>query len=481
MTTRTPTRDERAARIADLKAWFKSQEAEFANKAFPREVREAWDANTRELEEHEAVFAELSRRDDRVEQLVRSGRFSREDGATFPDRSLPRVAAGASDDPRVRAQLDGALGAIERHVDSGHLTARAADRLDRLVRQNDLLGLGSRYLSAVAERAYLSAFGKLLMYGPTASMRMDREEIDAVQRVTRVEQERAMVEGTGNFGGFAVPFQLDPTVLISSNGAINPIRELATVIEISAFQWRGVAGSVTASYGPEGAEAADSSPTLTQPTITPARGDCFVPVSIELTQDWVGLQQQLAKLISDAKDVADATQFLTGTGVNSPTGILAIGSTGALTTAQRTLSAGAGALAIGDIYAVKENVPARWQTSMEWFLSPTLLDKVFRLVASASTTEPQPMPMGRGGPLVGKNTHEWSTMATAVATGNRVALVGDPTNFTIVDRIGMNIEVIPHLFGPVNRYPTGQRGVFAFWRTGSAVTIPAAFQYLEIQ
>jgi hypothetical protein len=38
-----------------------------------------------------------------------------------------------------------------------------------------------------------------------------------------------MSEATGGAGGFALQFTLDPTILLSSSGALNPFRQLARV------------------------------------------------------------------------------------------------------------------------------------------------------------------------------------------------------------------------------------------------------------
>jgi len=48
-----------------------------------------------------------------------------------------------------------------------------------------------------------------------------------------------------------------------------------------------------------------------------------------------------------------------------------------------------------------------------------------------------------------------------------------------VDRVGMGIELVPHLFGPTNRYPTGQRGILAIWFNNSQVLVPNAFRLLQ--
>jgi predicted phage gp36 major capsid-like protein len=77
-------------------------------------------------------------------------------------------------------------------------------------------------------------------------------------------------------------------------------------------------------------------------------------------------------------------------------------------------------------------------------------------------------------------------MSGAVTTSNSTILImGDFNYFAIVDRVGMNIEFIPHLFGSINRYPTGQRGLFMYWRTSSQVLSPvlsanSAFQSLKV-
>jgi HK97 family phage major capsid protein len=62
---------------------------------------------------------------------------------------------------------------------------------------------------------------------------------------------------------------------------------------------------------------------------------------------------------------------------------------------------------------------------------------------------------------------------------NYSLLLGDFSRFVIVDRVGMSVEYIPTLFGASQR-PTGQRGWYAYWRTGSDVTDGNAFRLLDI-
>jgi hypothetical protein len=49
------------------------------------------------------------------------------------------------------------------------------------------------------------------------------------------------------------------------------------------------------------------------------------------------------------------------------------------------------------------------------------------------------------------------------STGSEIMIVGDfRTCYTIVGRIAMMMEIVQRLFGPTNRFPTGQRGAYAF-------------------
>ena len=375
------------------------------------------------------------------------------------------------------------LHAIERYTAVDVLTPQAADRLDEVIRDRDPLGFGSRYLAAVADLDYNAAFGKILQDPTHGHLRFSAREREAFDRVNGVMLERSLAEGTGSTGGFAVPFALDPSIILTSNGALNPIRQLARVETIATDIWKGVASDgVVASYGAEASAVTDASPTLVQPSIDTERMTIFVPFSIELGQDWFSLQQELLRLMTDAKDVLEATKFLTGAGHGStePLGVLTIGSPG-LTTTQRVLSAGAGAVALADIYSLKQALPARFISSASWAFHPTRLDAVYRFVAAGSTTEPQIMPDGRGGPLLGKTVAEWSTMTTAVTTGSKVGLYGDfKTGYRIIDRLGMTVELIPHLFGAAQgNLPTGQRGLFAIARNSGSVVAPNALRYLE--
>jgi HK97 family phage major capsid protein len=391
------------------------------------------------------------------------------------------VVAGAPDHGDLNSDLSGprqardeALRTVERYSQSGELRSDAADRLDRVIRTRDPLGYGSRYLAAVGSEHYLSAFWKLVKDPTTGHLRFTPQEVQAVQEATAADELRTMSVGVGSAGGFGVPFQLDPSIVLSSAGATSPVRQLARVEDIVTDQWKGVSSDgVVAAYAAELTEASDNSPTLAQPVADTAKGQAWVPFSIELGQDYATLQRELGRLLNDARAVVDATQFLTGTGSNAPKGIL----TG-LTTSQRVQTAGAGAFVLADVYSLKQALPARFQDAAAFTWHPNRIDTIYRFVGGNST-EPPLMP-SREGPLLGKPNHEWSTMATATTTGTKIGIVGDWKHFLIADRIGSTVELVPHVFGSANRFPIGARGLYYYWRTGSEVLAPNAFRYLEV-
>jgi HK97 family phage major capsid protein len=385
----------------------------------------------------------------------------------------------------VRASMDAGLRTIDRHA--GTLSARAADTLETMVRSTDprvnMAGFAGRYIDAVADPDYLQAFTKLVQDPASGHLRMTHAEVAALQHVNEVMAERVMTVGTGSAGGFAIPFTLDPSIQLTSSGSVNPIRDLADVEMIATDVWKGVsADTPTAAYAAELTEASDNSPTLVQPVADTQKGQAFVPVSIELHQDWGTLQAEMARLLNDARDQVDATKFLSGLPASSePVGILSIGQTGALTTTQRVLTAATNVVAIADVYTFSQAVPPRFYENATWLFNRSVGDTFYRFVASGSTSEPPIFPQGRNGPLLGKPQREWSTMASTGASGNKIALLGDFSGYKVCDRIGGTIEVIPHLFGPTNRFPIGARGVYYYWRCGTTVQKPNALRYLELK
>jgi HK97 family phage major capsid protein len=71
----------------------------------------------------------------------------------------------------------------------------------------------------------------------------------------------------------------------------------------------------------------------------------------------------------------------------------------------------------------------------------------------------------------------WNAAATA---NNYIMVLGDFSSYVIVDRVGMSVELVPHLFATGNNRPSGQRGFWAWWRTGADSVDDGAFTLLDL-
>jgi HK97 family phage major capsid protein len=412
--------------------------------------------------------------------LVRWG----DDPGELTDRRGWVTAPGA--DPSLARCRTDALRMLERHQRADVLSARAADTVDGVLRRGDPNAITARYIAAVGNGHYLSAFGKMLGDPQMGHLRFSGEEVEAVREVTwasNAAEMRAVL--TTGATGFPLPLTVDPSIIMSGAGALNPVRDISNVVTIGTHDWQGVSSDgVTAAYVQEGVEATDATPALAGPKINTQQGRAFVQWTIESGQDWPSLQNELLRLVSDARNVTDATAFLTGNGTNQPYGILGGNATYSLTTTQRVLTATTAAYAVADPWALKAALPARFTGDATFAASPATFDATFRFVGGNSTEPYQFAGGDRGGEFLGRPRAEWSAMATTTAgsaTGTKAMIAGNfMAGYKIVDRLGLSAEIIPHMLG-TNRLPLGVRGMYCYWRTGAAVVAQNAFRYLEVK
>jgi HK97 family phage major capsid protein len=224
----------------------------------------------------------------------------------------------------------------------------------------------------------------------------------------------------------------------------------------------------------------DNSPTLAQPTITAARWDAFVPYSWELGQDDPNLTGELVRLIADGRDQLESTKFYSGGGTNEPRGVMS-----GLSATQRVATAGATAFAIGDVYSLKQAVPARWAETTTFVAHPKTFDTAYRFVGGNST-EPEIFDTGRGGPILGRPKAEWSSVGTQwTTTSGTIAIAGDlRAGFMVVDRLGLTAVPVPVLFSGNTAggfgYPNGMSGLAVWGRTGADVINANALRALVV-
>ena len=349
-------------------------------------------------------------------------------------------------------------------------TEYAQDTVARLLAtiDDDLGRLAQRVLLTGSD-LYDRAFGKLMERGVMAAL--DPAEQQAVSR--------ALALGVDAQGGFAVPFQLDPTVILTSNGAINPLRQIARIETITGKEWDGVTSAgVTVTRVSEGTEAGTGDAAFVQPTVRTNRVQGFVPFNIELDVSWAALRTQMTALLMDAKDIEEASAFITGNGTAPQAG----GLIATLLAASVVFTAGTATLAIGDLYNLENQMPPRFRQQSAYLASRTTYNRfrqLFQALASAAFDSWVRPSAGQPATFNGYPAYEQSIMDGTITSNSNVLLQGDFKKYLIVDRVGMGIELIPHLFGPTNRFPTGQRGILAIWFNNAVNLVQNAFRLLR--
>lgn len=343
-----------------------------------------------------------------------------------------------------------------------------------LERADDPSGKLSRHMIAASRPAYRSAFSKLIS---GQSFALTPEEVRSIDHVRAASL-------TDASGGYAVPTVLDPTLILTgTHDGLTPnvVRQLARVRQITGDNLNLVStAGVTAAWATEGSEATDDAPTLSTVSITPYKAHVNVPFTIEIQQDWQGMEADMRGLMMTAKDDLEISAFTTGDGSNKPLGLFYDIYTNY--TGQVQASASSNAFAEADLYAVIEKVAFRYRNRGVWMGNEIIFDKVRQFnVASAGTVWVQ-LAADRPGTILGRTAYGNPQVDGTYGSGeNYVLLYGDIAEaYTIVDRVGMTVELVPHLFGTGNNLPNGMRSLYAYWRTGARIVNSGAVAVLNV-
>lgn len=461
------------SRLAEVETELSNINAAHSGRRFPAEVRENWNRLNAEREELQATIAELDAREKRLRDLAANpnatecadARVSAPSLITAVNPWSTRDTAAALAGPDLRSR------ALDAVAAAPGLDTAARKVATRLVSGTGYASRATQeWALATSDPEYERAFYRLLADPVAGHRSFSSAEHQAYRRVVEL---REMNIGTGADGGhLTMPFQLDPSIVLSSGGSIDPFREVCRRVIISATDtWKGVrSDGVVADWYAEGAEATDDSPTLADVEIGTHRASAFVPLSIELDQDFPRVRAELGVLFADARVQLEAGAFTDGSGTGEPQGIV-----GALGASQTVDTASAGTYTADDAYEIVEAVPARYRARSRVLTNQSTIHTTRRFTAA---DEPEIVP-ATFDTWLGRPLHETSTLDDEVTAGNTLAIAGDFDHAVIVDRTGTSIELVPHLFG-ANGRPSGQRGMFMHWRVGFDVLVPNALRKLVV-
>lgn len=368
-----------------------------------------------------------------------------------------------------RSRALSAVAKMQQSNDSIRSTAT-----DLIERWDDEEGKLSRLVLAISSPEYLRAWSKMAVNPVNTDL--SAAERRALEFSKREQRALSLADPSG---GYLVPFQLDPTVILTSDGSYNDIRRIARQVVATGDVWNGVsAGAVQWSFDPEASEVSDDAPAFAAPAITVRTARGFVPISLEARMDAANIAAEVARLLAQGKDDLEAVKFVLGTAAaNEPIGLItalsaAAGSVVASTTTDT--------FAFNDLYRVQGALAARYRTRAVW-LANNLTYNLIRQASPGGEGVWRDVAGDRPAALLGRPAYEAEALDGTVtaAADNFMAVLGDFDNYVIADRVGMTVDFIPHLFG-ANRRPTGQSGWFAFYRVGADVTNAAAFRVLNV-
>ena len=111
-------------------------------------------------------------------------------------------------------------------------------------------------------------------------------------------------------------------------------------------------------------------------------------------------------------------------------------------------------------------MPARYQSNATWLANGVIFNEI-RGFGAAGAPAPFITELKEEA-LIKRPMAVSSYMDSTHGSGdNYILIVGDFSAYVLADRIGMQVELVPHLFATANNRPSGQRGLFAFYRMGA--------------
>jgi HK97 family phage major capsid protein len=171
----------------------------------------------------------------------------------------------------------------------------------------------------------------------------------------------------------------------------------------------------------------------------------------------------VGQLLADGRNDLEGAALATGSGSGQPFGIVT-----ALTgEASEVASATTDTFALADVNALWDALPARYQTNATWLANPIIYNEI-RGFGAAGAPAPFITELKEEA-LIKRPMAVSSYMDSTYGSGeNYILIVGDFANgYVVASRIGLQVELVPHLFAAANNRPSGQRGLFAWYRMGA--------------
>ena len=288
------------------------------------------------------------------------------------------------------------------------------------------------------------------------------------EKNAKISEIKILNESTNADGGFTVPAYTADSTVVNSGAFGNQIAPRCRPYTVSTETGTlptvgGVAVAVTA----ESATYSDDTPTFTGIAFTLAKYTVSSRVTEELLADSASNVPQLLSELFD-------TAFAQNIDVLITNAVLA-------STAADSTAASATALVAQDILDIYADVPAQHRgDNCRWVMPSAISSFIAGIgVTTAGARGIADLAQDPYSQLMGKdviNNDNSTNLATALATGNEVAILGDWNQFGLVRKAGS--RSVRRL---VERYAElGQQAFIASERSDEVVILPTAFKILKM-
>lgn len=365
---------------------------------------------------------------------------------------------------------DAALKAIEVEGRNVDLASNAAAHVEKLVRSQSAATDGdkiARRILATENPAYRSAFNKLMTESYPI---LDNDEQRAVLEFRAASQSLSDASG-----GYGVPVLIDPTIILTTAAADNPILRVARVETITSDEIRTVNSAPAAwSFDAESATVSNDQLTFGATTVTTYKAQGFVPFTIEIGMDYPSFAARMSEVVAQGYMDLLASQLATGA---TPVGIFTAIDANA---AREVLATTSGQLGPADVLKMWNALGERWRSRATWIHSVSVESR-FRNGGDNNGFFTVDLTAGGVVQINGRPayTTDYAPAFTGTTGTVNLAIVGDFSNYLVAQRAGMNVELIPHLFDVTDNRPIGQRGYYAWARVGADSVNDNAFVLLK--
>ena len=474
---RSAGQDQRVAEVqrnADkiIAEWNVSKDELFARRGQALDLADAVMNTADEESEYDGAMFAYKALDRALEYLPMPAQFAPLLVGSDSFRGDPFEPVAHESDSQIQSR---ALRSVELWRADDDLKESATGMIERLT-DGDRHGVAEHVL-IYGSPTYARAFSKWTAAPETFVAELDSDEARAWQHAQH--HQRATLQ----LSGAVLPSPLDSTIVLTNDGDIDPMRDLARVDTTDSKDKRYITSAGSSfSFDAELAEVSDDTPTESEVTIEVHKAQGWIQASIEAAVDQDGFPREIAKIIADGKSRLEAAAFVTGTGTNQPTGI----SPELLGGSSEVSPATAEVFAAADVYAVIEALPPRFRARAQLMAELSTINAVdqfetasgAKLFDGLNSSSPRLL---RRRLAENSSADAHSAIDVGATADNLILYVGDWENYVILDRVGMSVTYIPpgHLKGASGR-PDGRVGWYAYWRVGGESLVDEAFRVLNV-